>query len=134
MKKLHIISNCAEHAYRVSVRCHCSAGRRESSIVSTTDSGHYGFSDGASYQAALDKRREAFDLFSDNGTGHISCASSASLCDECEPDFQMASRPALHAGTRPNNHAIHSAAVGARASIARTLRQSNPSKRASNWA
>ena len=73
----------------VSVRPDRSAAHRESAIVSANDSGHYGFLDGASYKAALDRRREAVDLFSDDGIGHIGCPGGASICDECEPDFQL---------------------------------------------
>ena len=51
----------------VSVRPDRSAAHRGSAIVSANDSGHYGFLDGASYKAALDRRREAVDLFSDDG-------------------------------------------------------------------
>ena len=76
--------------FDVSVRPDRSAAHRESAIVSANDSGHYGFLDGASYKAALDRRREAVDLFSDDGIGHIGCPGGASICDECEPDFQMA--------------------------------------------
>ncbi len=76
--------------FKVSVRPDRSAAHRESAIVSANDSGHYGFLDGASYKAALDRRREAVDLFSDDGIGHIGCPGGASICDECDPDFQMA--------------------------------------------
>ena len=75
---------------RVSIRRHCPATRREYSIVSTTDSGHYGAFDGTSNEAALDGRGESVDLFSDDGTGHIGCSGCTSICDEREPDLQMA--------------------------------------------
>jgi len=73
----------------VSVRRHCPAARRECSIVSTTDSGHYGALDGASNEAALDGRGEAVDLFSDDGPEHIGCPGGAPICDEREPDLQV---------------------------------------------
>ncbi len=58
--------------------------------MSTTDSGHYGVLGGASNEAALDGRGEAVDLFSDGGAGRIGRAGRAPVCDECEPDLQMA--------------------------------------------
>ena len=74
----------------VSVRRHCPAASGECSIVSTMDSGHYGALDGASNEAALDGRGEAVDLFPDDGAGHIGCPGGTTICDECEPDFQVA--------------------------------------------
>ena len=64
----------------VSVRPDRSAAHRGSAIVSANDSGHYGFLDCASYKAALDRRREAVDLFSDDGIGHIERCSCPGLC------------------------------------------------------
>lgn len=74
----------------VSVRPHRTAAHRGRSIVSTTDSGHYEAGNGATDEAALDGRGEAVDLFSDDSAGYIGCPGRASLCDECEPDLQMA--------------------------------------------
>ena len=74
----------------VTVRARRSAADRVCSIVSAWDSGHDGAVDGASDEAALDGRREAVDLFSDDGTGCFGGPGCAALRDEREHGLRMA--------------------------------------------
>lgn len=46
--------------------------------------------DGASDEAALDGRREAVDLFADDGAGCVGCAGGAAIHDECQSTLHMA--------------------------------------------
>lgn len=80
---------------RVSVCRARSSGRGGWSVVSTMDGGHSaGFSHGATAQAALDRRGEAFDLPADACARRVGGAGGPAICGQRQLDLQVAARRA----------------------------------------